>query len=132
MMKAMNMEFEWWDDGTLFYWVTLPAIITHPITGEEVWFNQADSHHSSYYKAGPMFEGVKYESDFHYPAHSTYGDGSPIELDVLQHIREVKWQCSVGIQLKKTDLLVYDNIKAMHGRMSYTGERQILVFLSAD
>lgn len=79
-----------------------------------------------------MFDGVTFESDFHYPSHSTYGDGTDIELEVIQHIRAIKWQCSVGVQWEKSDMMVFDNLKAMHGRMSYDGERRLLVYMSSD
>jgi len=79
-----------------------------------------------------MLEGIEYDSDFDYPTHTTYGDGTLIESEVMEHIRATKWQCTVCFQMRKNDLAVFDNVKMLHGRMSYTGERRILVFMSKD
>lgn len=35
------------------------------------------------------------------PTHSAYGDGSEIPEDVIQHIRDVSWQCAVGFQMER-------------------------------
>ena len=70
--------------------------------------------------------------DDKYPINTYYGDGSEIEPEVLQHVRAVSWSCAVGFQWRKGDLLVMDNLTVQHGRMGFTGERKVLVHLTAD
>ncbi|XP_031566579.1 uncharacterized protein LOC116301635 [Actinia tenebrosa] len=133
-LEANKLSYKWHEDDSLSYWLNLPAIIRHPVTGEKVWFNQYDSHHCTYIKhhSSPMLKELTFESDFHYPTHTTYGDGTDLEPEMLQHIRAIKWQCSVGVQWKRTDMIVFDNLKVMHGRMSYTGERRLLAYICRD
>ena len=78
-----------------------------------------------------MFIGVDLPDD-KYPCTSYYGDGSVIEPEVIQHIRAVSWSCAIGFRWKKGDLLALNNLSVQHGRIGFTGERKILVHLTAD
>ncbi len=40
------------------------------------------------------------------PTHSYYGDGSEIPDDVIQHIRDVSWQCAIGFQMELGECLL--------------------------
>jgi phosphoribosylformylglycinamidine (FGAM) synthase-like enzyme len=131
-LEEGGLSYQWNTDDSLFYWRNLPATIHHPNTGEKVWFNQATAHHCTYLKFSPMFDGITFESDSQYPTHTTYGDGTEIEPEVIQHIRKIDWQCTVGFPWKNSDMLVVDNLKAMHARLSYTGKRRILVYMSSE
>jgi hypothetical protein len=132
-LEKAGFSYEWGrTDGSLMYWYSLPPFVSHPLTGERVWFTQPDSHHSSYFKASPMFDGVTLENDSLYPAHATYGDGTEIEPEVIQHIRATNWQCTVGFQWRNGDVAVIDNLAVMHARLSFTGKRRILSFLISD
>ena len=67
-----------------------------------------------------------------YPFHCYYGNGSEIEASTLQHIRAVGWSCAVGFTWQTSDVLVLDNVLALHGRMSWTGDRQMFVSLTIN
>ncbi|XP_031572559.1 uncharacterized protein LOC116306607 isoform X2 [Actinia tenebrosa] len=132
-LETNGFYYEWnKDDDSLFYWLTLPPTKYHPITGEKVWFNQIESHHSSYFKSSPMMKGMHFESDTQCPLHTSYGDGKEIEPEVIQHIRKISWECTVGFPWRNGDVLVLDNVKCRHSRLSFTGERRILVFMSPE
>ena len=79
-----------------------------------------------------MFDGVVLSDDSMYPAHATYGDGTDIEPEVIQHIRATNWNCAVGFQWRTGDIVVLDNLAVMHSRLSFTGERRILSFLTSN
>ena len=64
------------------------------------------------------------------PTHTYYGDGSPIEPAVVQHVAASKWSCAVRFKWKKGDLLVLDNLAVMHGRVGFKGDRQMLVYMT--
>ena len=64
-----------------------------------------------------------------YPAHTSYGDGSEIEPEVVQHLRATSWKCAVGFRWRNGDLLAIDNLAVQHGRIGFTGDRKILAFL---
>ena len=63
------------------------------------------------------------------PFHTYYGDGSTIELEVVQHIRDVSWKAGVGFQMKKNEVIALDNQYVQHGRLSFEGERRLLASL---
>ena len=113
------------------YWQIVPAFRTHYTTKERVWFNQAQSHHASYLRGSPMFEGQQLP-DHMYSFNTYYGDGSEIEPDVLQHIRVASWQSAVGFRWRNGDLLAIDNMTVQHGRISFTGPRKVLAFLTSN
>ena len=64
-----------------------------------------------------------------YPLHALYGDGSEIEEEVVQHIRDTAWTCSYGFQMRKGDVIILDNMYIQHGRLSFTDERRLLTSL---
>lgn len=113
-------------------WQNRPAFLTHPVTGEKVWFNQVHVHNASYYKSrpGPVLSNAEIP-DEKYPAHTYYGDGSDIEPEVIQHIRATSWACAVGFRWRRGDLLAMDNLAVQHARIGFTCPRKILAFLVA-
>ena len=100
------------------------------MSGEKIWFNMATPHHNSYHKAMPTFIGADIP-DEKYPYNCYYGDGSEIEPEVIQHIRAASWACAVGFKWQSGDLLVLDNLAVQHGRIGFTGDRKLLVYLTA-
>ena len=121
-----------WDDNGDMHWSNVkPAFFRHPKTGEDIWFNQVTIHHHTYYNSLPMFKSIELPPH-KYPCTVYYGDGSTIEPEVIQHLRAVSWSCAVGFRWRKGDLLVLDNLTVQHGRIGFTGKREILVHLMTD
>ena len=81
--------------------------------------------------AQPFFAGKDLPYD-RCPGHTCYGDGSEIEPEVIQHIRDVHWQEAVGFQMQKSDLLVFDNVYSQHGRLGFDCERKLLVAMTSE
>ena len=131
-LKQFNVSFEWDETNeSLRYWYNLSGFASHPETGEKVFFNHIDSHHTTYLKNSPYMKESTLD-DHQYPVHTTYGDGEELEPEMLDHIRATKWSCAVAFQWEKGDLLVIDNFAAMHSRLSFTGDRRLLAFFSSD
>ena len=78
-----------------------------------------------------MFDGITLP-DHMYPTHTTYGDGSEIDPEVIEHIRATGWKNAVGFPWRKGDVLVLDNLAVQHGRLSFKGDRQIMAYLTAE
>ncbi len=127
-MDERGFDFYWDDDDNLTYSYVRPATATHPITGEEVWFNQLVSHHASYFYDYPEFAHGTLDAH-RYPYHCQYGDGTEFSPEVVAHVRATIWQCAVAFSWQKGDVLALDNLLVQHGRMSYEGARRILVSL---
>ena len=137
-LKDRGYSLEWGEDNSIRYWQNFPAVRIHPRTGERVWFNQIHAHHKSFYECHPAFENLKEDvgARNEWPVDCTFGDGSPIPQETLDHIREVVWRNCVGVTPRQGDLLICDNWLALHGRISFpTGERKVFaatVFLEND
>jgi hypothetical protein len=64
------------------------------------------------------------------PSNSFYGDGSPIELDVLDTLRSAYLKEKVIFPWKTNNVLALDNMLVAHGREPYSGERKVLVAMA--
>ncbi|HEX7317776.1 MAG TPA: TauD/TfdA family dioxygenase [Pyrinomonadaceae bacterium] len=123
-----GIEFEWGADGHLRTRAVLPAVITHPHTGETVWFNHATFYHVSTLET-PLREGLLagFDDEADLPTNTYYGDGSRIEPETLDELREAYRRETVSFPWQAGDVLMLDNILAAHGRAPYAGARRILV-----
>jgi alpha-ketoglutarate-dependent taurine dioxygenase len=61
------------------------------------------------------------------PRNTYYGDGSPIEPEALQLIRDLYEQNKIVFKWQKNDLMLLDNMLYTHGRTPFTGDRKVLV-----
>ncbi|CAH1785427.1 unnamed protein product [Owenia fusiformis] len=128
VLDREGTSYFWNKDDSIKFWRILPAMAFHPKTGEQMWINHIYKKHASGWAFHPSFQGKQLDND-KYPTHSYYGDGTEIEDDVIQHIRDISWKCAVGFQMKKRDVLVMDNMRVQHARLSFTGERKLLAIL---
>jgi alpha-ketoglutarate-dependent taurine dioxygenase len=111
-----DVSFEWQADGVLLLLETRPATTTHPLTGEEVWFNQADSFHSN--------------GDPKSRLDASFGDGGEISDRSLIEIRAAMKSVTVLIKWRPGDVLVLDNVLTAHGRCPFSGPRKILLTMT--
>ncbi|HEX8288395.1 MAG TPA: TauD/TfdA family dioxygenase [Pyrinomonadaceae bacterium] len=125
LCRKIGAEFEWKADGGLRLSQIRPATTIHPVTGEEVWFNQADGFHPSNLDA-ETYELMK----GNFRLNACFGDGSPFDAAMLEHIREVLRSETIPVKWQRGDILVLDNILAAHGRMPFSGKRKIVLAMS--
>lgn len=112
---------------------TRPAVLDHPVTSETVWFNQAHL-----YDFNPRMLGwAKYiGAKLFYLRPSTrlheieFADGSPVSRRDIYHVLDVLEKNTVAFPWKKGDVMVLDNVLAMHGRAPFSGKRRILTALT--
>jgi len=128
--RAGGVAFEWRADGSLRLTEVRPATTFHPLTGEEVWFNQAEAFHPSALSAEDYAALTAEGGEESLRLNATYGDGAPLEPAALAHIREVTRAAAVLVPLRAGDLLLLDNLLTCHGRMPYTGPRRILLAMT--
>ncbi|XP_066913813.1 dapdiamide synthesis protein DdaC-like [Clytia hemisphaerica] len=131
VMQRENMDWEWQHNGDLSLWNTVSATTQHPVTKEEIWFNQVTAAHSSYYKDMSINVNNQHLPANQFPLHTCYGDGEEITDEEVDEIRSATWSNAMSLKLQPGDVLLLDNLLALHSRMSYEGgERKILVNLS--
>jgi alpha-ketoglutarate-dependent taurine dioxygenase len=110
-----------------------PATMAHHETKEMVWFNQAHL-----FDFNPRLLGVwryigakLFYCQKHTRLHEVYhADDSKIKRDDLYHILDVLDANTVYFPWQKGDILVLDNVLAMHGRETFTGKRRILTAMT--
>lgn len=64
------------------------------------------------------------------PFRTYYGDGTEIEEEVIEEIRDVYERTKITFAWKEGDILLLDNMLMAHGRNPFQGERKILVGMS--
>ncbi|MDJ0837612.1 MAG: TauD/TfdA family dioxygenase [Acidobacteriota bacterium] len=123
-----DAEAVWQEDGSLRISQVREAVVEHPETGHEVWFNQADQFHPSQL-GEDLYEAMMtlYEDERALPIFSEFGDGTPITTEMVRHIKETALQQAVRFPWQRGDLVIIDNMRIMHGRMPFEGDRKILV-----
>lgn len=126
-----RVDFTWDDSGTLHTSQVRDAVIAHPVTGERVWFNQAEQWHPSTFdlknRRAMTALGIKEEELPHY---ASFGDDGLLDEQELNEIRKLMRDRAVYFPWQKGDVLVLDNVLVAHGRNPFKGPRKILVAMA--
>ncbi len=129
--RSASIEFEWKDDNGLRIRQLCPAVVTHPQTGELVFFNQIQLHHISCLPESVRHSLSSIVDEENFPRNVYYGDGSPIEDSVIRHITELYDRLAVGFAWQERDVLMLNNMLVAHSRNPFSGPRKIVVALGA-
>lgn len=122
-----NIDCYWNDDDTLTTKQVRPAVAIHPDTNENLWFNHIVFWHSSSLKEDVRNLMLEEFGESRLPYQTYYGDGSPIEIEVAEHIRKAYEDCTITFPWQEGDILMLDNMLVAHARNPYKGERKVLV-----
>lgn len=106
------------------------ATLVHHVTGEKSWFNQIHLFHPLALDDEERAFLLNELSENALPRQVFYGDGTPIDKDVFQHIWQVFERAKFKFDWQKGDVLMLDNILKAHGREAYEGERKIAVAMA--
>ncbi|MDC8004733.1 TauD/TfdA family dioxygenase [Aureisphaera galaxeae] len=130
-LKASEIDFTWKADNSLRIVQSRHGLNKHPDTGEDVWFNQIEHFHPCHL-GDEIYEVIQsvYESPLDYPMYVTYGDGSPIDVEIIEEIVTTIDSLTVAPKWNTNELLILDNERVCHGRNSFTGDRLVLVSMS--
>jgi alpha-ketoglutarate-dependent taurine dioxygenase len=106
------------------------AIARHPSTNEPVWFNHAAFFHPSTLESA-VIDALRAQFDQEdFPNNTCYGDGSAIEPEALDAIRNAYRSELATFTWRKGDILMLDNMLTAHARQPYKGPRRIIVGMS--
>ncbi|HKP12715.1 MAG TPA: TauD/TfdA family dioxygenase, partial [Blastocatellia bacterium] len=128
--RQSGIEFEWKSGNRLRTRQVRSAVVKHPRTGEAVWFNHAAFFHVSTLGPAIRKELMAAFEEEDLPNNTFYGDGSRIEPEVLDQIREAYRAEMVSFPWQKGDVMIIDNILAAHARAPFVGPRKILVAMA--
>ena len=128
---ASGAEAQWLPGGYLRIVQDRPATAEHPVTGEEVWFNQAVGFHPSCLDDQTYRELIELcGSEDRFRLNVQFGDGEPIAPEMLRDVSDVLQQETRSHCWRKGDVLVLDNLLTAHGRRTFRGARRIATAMS--
>lgn len=125
--RSKGITVEWKDGDRLRTRAVRPAITPHPHTGDPVWFNHATFFNISTLEASLRDALLAEFGEEDLPTNTYYGDGSPIESEVLEQLREIYREETISFPWQEHDILMLDNMMSAHGRNPYEGARKVLV-----
>ena len=126
VLTAEGIEHRWSSEGALRTVRRRPAMITHPVTGEECWFNQI-----AFLNAGslePCERALLVEAfgpDL--PVDTAFGDGTPLSEEELAFLHSAYDATTLAIPWAAGDLLITGNILMALGRSP--GAPELLITL---
>ncbi|MET9666782.1 TauD/TfdA family dioxygenase [Streptomyces sp. NPDC006475] len=131
LCRTQGIEFTWHGTDRLRTSQVCQAVIEHPQTRAQLWFNQAHLFHTSALApevCAELLEGDP--SDI--PRQVYYGDGEPIADSVLDEVRAAYISETVRELWQSGDVLLIDNMLVSHGRDPYVGPRRVLVAMTDE
>jgi alpha-ketoglutarate-dependent taurine dioxygenase len=125
--QEQGMTCEWTHHDSLRVRQAVRAVSKHPKTGEVVFFNQVQLHHIHCLDAETRQSLLNLFKEEDLPRHVYFGDGSPIETEVMQHVGEVYEKTAVRFPWQEGAMITLDNMLTAHARDPFVGERRIIV-----
>lgn len=125
--RRAGIKYVWRGNGRLKTYQVRRTVMTHPKSGEKVWFNHATFFHISTQEPAIRDALLSEFDEEDLPSNTYFGDGSRIEDSVLDELRSAYLSGAVRFLWQRGDLLMLDNMMVAHGREPYAGRREILV-----
>jgi alpha-ketoglutarate-dependent taurine dioxygenase len=127
--EVEGTEVEWTNGNGLRTRQICRAVIEHPATGEPLFFNQVQIHHVSTLDPEVRRSLLSLFPEEDLPRNVYYGDGTPIEDEVMEEVGTVLSGCAVEFPWQAGDVVMLDNMLVAHSRNPYVGARKIVVAL---
>ncbi|WP_343731863.1 amino acid adenylation domain-containing protein [Duganella sp.] len=130
-LAQAGIEWRWLPNDELQTRTRCPAVITHPVTGERVFFNQVQLHHVSCLEEEGRNDLLSLVGAERMPRQVYFGDGSIIPDQTMAIIGQAYEDCAVRFEWRKGDVVMLDNMLAAHARDPFEGPRKIVVAMGA-
>jgi hypothetical protein len=124
-----GMTCEWIGKNRLRISERCRAVLRHPKTGEMLFFNQVQLHHTHCLDSAVLESLLSIFPPDQLPRQVFFGDGSPISASIMEHVGEVYERNAVRFAWKVGDVISLDNMLVAHARDPYVGPRKIVVAL---
>lgn len=147
--QAQNFQLEWLHDGGLKILNKQSAFRRHPATKLLAWHNHSQTFHFdaaaieySYiakrqhtlraYAVSAILHALTFAKRLlrkpqEQDVNALYGDGTPIKRHEIREVLSAFWKNLSIFQWQEGDILFIDNFAVSHGRLPYSGPREILV-----
>ena len=123
-----NLIAAQWESGDVLRTRQLrSAIIAHPVTGEEVWFN-----HVAFWSKWSLDDEVRKMlietfGEKGLPFDTLLGDGSGLGREEIEELKHAYELATCRESWKRGDVMIVDNILCAHGRDPFVGQRKVVV-----
>lgn len=128
--ERSGISWEWKDDDGLRTKQLCQAVETHPVTGEQVWFNQAHLFHISAREAEEREVLEEIYGIENVPRNTFFADGSTISDEIFDEVRAVLDAETVAFPWEEGDVLMLDNMLVAHARSPFKGPRKVIVAMA--
>lgn len=128
--ERSGIAWEWKDDDGLRTRQLCQAVETHPVTGEQVWFNQAHLFHISAREAEEREVLEEIYGIENVPRNTFFADGSTISDEIFAEVRAVLDAETVAFPWEEGDVLMLDNMLVAHARSPFKGPRKVIVAMA--
>ncbi|MEY9860745.1 alpha-ketoglutarate-dependent taurine dioxygenase [Catenulispora sp. GAS73] len=129
LLAREGIDHQWRSDS-LHTVRSLPALVDHPVTGKECWFNDL-----AFLNAASMtpHERTVLTAAFgdDLPMDTAFGDGTPLSAEDVSTIQRAYEQVTSSISWQPGDVLVVDNIMTSLGRAPFDGTPEFLIALGS-
>ncbi len=126
-----GIECEWRSGGVLRTRQYGSAVVTHPKTGQPVWFNHAFFFNVRAIEPPSLRAAfLKDPADDPLSTNTLFGDGTPIGADTIEELRALYTGAAVQNPWEAGDLLIIDNMLSAHARSAFKGKRNIVVVMA--
>lgn len=122
-----QIELEWKSGNRLRTRQVRRVIATHPRSGEASWFNHLTFFHVSTLVPAVRDTVLREFAEADLPNNTYYGDGSPIEPEVMEELRSLYHSETLSFPWRAGDVLLLDNMLVAHGREPFRGSRKVVV-----
>jgi alpha-ketoglutarate-dependent taurine dioxygenase len=106
-----------------------PAVVAHPRSGAQLWFNQL-----AFLNSDTMDPVIRDYLLFEFgpdglPFDTALGDGSPLGPELVEQVNRAYAACTLAEPWRDGDVLVVDNLRMAHGRAPFEGTREVVLTL---
>ena len=123
LLDRKGIAYEWLDDGTLRTRRRRPVFRTHPVTGDDCWFNQlAFLNRGSLEPRERELLFLAFGDDL--PMDTALGDGQSLSDANFQAILDAYDATTTKLAWQAGDLFVADNLLTAQGRASLVGDAE--------
>lgn len=128
--SANGIVWNWVNNELLRTRQIRPVLARHPDSGALTWFN-----HMTFFHISTLSQSIREAltsnlSPDELPQNTYYADGSSIEPEILEKLRNAYALEAVSFSWQTGDILLLDNMLTSHGRAPYKGPRRVVVAMA--